>query len=587
MKSLLRRAHSCALLAGTACAALHSAAPANAQNTTAPKERYYIGDGQIDLYSGSFKYSNMDISIGPPEGGMALTRYNQVRGSYGGSFGTDSAHSLEVRMYRQAIRLDSAGASQPDYQFTIVIGRTTKGFYWQRYSWQSQAVLTAVDGATLAVPSTTGGPPYVYTAADGTVINFDTLGVGHCNQAGYGAFCSQASSVTTAAGAKTMFEYDLVSDTRRLRLVRNNHGFGIGFDYNGVGSLDVSKACALNLAVHQASIAAPCPAGAPAATYTYGGDLATYTNPAGETTNYTISGGAILTIRSPGSSTNDLTVEYHPVSARVVKQTYANGAAWTYAYQQTASPYEEDSQLNVWTEVTSPLGNKVKHTFFSGGSSQPSEVKDELLRATTFAYIINNPHLVWKKFEPEGNETRYAYDARENVTETRRIAKPNSGIADIVSTAAYPATCASQKTCNKPLSTTDSRGGTTDYVYDAAHGGVLSATGPAVNGVRPQVRYTYGQKYAGVNNGGGIVQAATPMWVVVEEAQCMTAASCTGGADEVKTAYDWGTYQSGPLMLRGKVVDPGGLNLRTCYGYDARGNRISETEPKAGLQSCP
>jgi YD repeat-containing protein len=77
------------------------------------------------------------------------------------------------------------------------------------------------------------------------------------------------------------------------------------------------------------------------------------------------------------------------------------------------------------------------------------------------------------------------------------------------------------------------------------------------------------------------------MWVVVEEAQCMTAASCTGGADEVKTAYDWGTYQSGPLMLRGKVVDPGGLNLRTCYGYDARGNRISETEPKAGLQSCP
>lgn len=41
------------------------------------------------------------------------------------------------------------------------------------------------------------------------------------------------------------------------------------------------------------------------------------------------------------------------------------------------------------------------------------------------------------------------------------------------------------------------------------------------------------------------------------------------------------------LILRGTVVDAGGLSLRTCTSYDALGNKISETKPRAGLASCP
>jgi hypothetical protein len=71
------------------------------------------------------------------------------------------------------------------------------------------------------------------------------------------------------------------------------------------------------------------------------------------------------------------------------------------------------------------------------------------------------------------------------------------------------------------------------------------------------------------------------------------AAPCAAGAaDEVRIGYDYGP-DSGPnnLLLRGMTVTAhdgiGIVTLRTCYGYDARGRRISETRPNANLTSCP
>ena len=71
------------------------------------------------------------------------------------------------------------------------------------------------------------------------------------------------------------------------------------------------------------------------------------------------------------------------------------------------------------------------------------------------------------------------------------------------------------------------------------------------------------------------------------------AAPCAAGAlDEVRTAYDYGP-NSGPnnLLPRGQAVtaEAGGqlVTHRTCYGYDARGRRISETQPNANLSTCP
>ena len=88
--------------------------------------------------------------------------------------------------------------------------------------------------------------------------------------------------------------------------------------------------------------------------------------------------------------------------------------------------------------------------------------------------------------------------------------------------------------------------------------------------------------------------------MVTQESRCIAGAphasgtGCALANDEVITAYDYGP-NSGPnnLLLRGVTVTAptgngsGTLTSRTCYSYDSRGNRISETGPGAAPASCP
>src|SRR3569623_523702 len=197
---------------------------------------------------------------------------------------------------------------------------------------------------------------------------------------------------------------------------------------------------------------------------------------------------------------------------------------------------------------------------------------------------------------PEGDGVAYVRDARGNPIETHIMAKTGSGIPDIVSTASYPATCTNFLTCNLPTWTRDAKCNQTDFTYDATHGGVLTQTGPAdANGIRPQTRYTYVQRYAWIlNSSGGYVHADGPIWLLDSESFCRASAA-TGnpsapciGNDEVKTSYEYGP-DSGPnnLYLRGKAVTADGVTLRTCYGNDRNGRRISETSPRGTGASCP
>ena len=119
---------------------------------------------------------------------------------------------------------------------------------------------------------------------------------------------------------------------------------------------------------------------------------------------------------------------------------------------------------------------------------------------------------------------------------------------------------------------------------------MLTKTEAAVNGTRPQTRYTYVQRNARDVNGTALTP---PVWVLASEEYCKTTAAsgsgCAGGAsDEVVTTYDYGPT-TGPnnLLLRGTVVDPTGLNLRTCYTYDQYGRKISETQPLGTGSTCP
>ena len=283
----------------------------------------------------------------------------------------------------------------------------------------------------------------------------------------------------------TTFEYDIANSVRRLRLVRTDRGFALGFNYQSASSWTINKVCAVDLASNYVTAAAPCPVGVPAATYAYTGpndfQLATYTDPAAQATTYTYDAltAGIATITNPGSVSPDLTNTYHPTSYKLISQTYANGATWTYTYEDQDTDWETYPN-NDWNQVTDPLSHVTLHTFLnSTGPGAPASVTDPLLRTTQFLYWNGFAGNLQRRTEPEGNYLHNTYDARRNITEMRRVAKTGSGIPDIVTTASFPATCTNQKTCNQPTATTDARSNVTDYTYSTTHGGVLTETGPA------------------------------------------------------------------------------------------------------------
>ena len=98
---------------------------------------------------------------------------------------------------------------------------------------------------------------------------------------------------------------------------------------------------------------------------------------------------------------------------------------------------------------------------------------------------------------------------------------------------------------------------------------------------------TYVQKSAYIKNSGGtLVSTGLPIWLPDTETLCQTyagssTATCDTGAPITVTSYEYGANGTADnLLLRGKVVTSGGVSLRTCYGYDARGRKIWETSPR-------
>lgn len=258
-----------------------------------------------------------------------------------------------------------------------------------------------------------------------------------------------------------------------------------------------------------------------------------------------------------------------------------DGTYFTFAFQLTPDP----------VEITDPLGRKTVQDFCdpNAAANLPPDEIDRCLVAPTVQSIT----------DPEGGKTYYTWDyGVRQPTKIRHVPKPGAPLApgdptEIVMQAEY--LCSASPCFTKPTKVIDARGNATDIEYSTVHGGILTESLPAdASGVRLVRRYSYVQRYAWVlGSGGGYVQGAAPVWLLDNVRYCRTSATsgggCAGGAaDEVVTSYDYGP-DSGPnnLWLRGQVVTAGGVSLRTCYGYDAQGNRISETKPRAGLAVCP
>lgn len=293
-----------------------------------------------------------------------------------------------------------------------------------------------------------------------------------------------------------------------------------------------------------------------------------------------------LIVSTPG--TNDqlkagpgyIACDDHPNLGSVTR----NQQTWTYAYEQCVA---EERGVSWYLTRTDPQGRTIKLRQLSA-YSMPDQYTDELGRESSFAA---SPTVGYAGFGyTEGNDVGKSLSSR-NALAGRYLRGKNGGT--ISTSASYDPVCSNLITCNRPNTTTDAKGNVTSYTYNPVHGGVLTVTGPAVNGVAPQTRYEYAQKYARLMTAsGGHAPAASPIWMLVREKFCRTTqgsvSGCAGGgADEVVTEYDYGP-DSGPnnLLLRGVAVTADGQTRRTCFSYDQMGRKISETKSRAGLASC-
>ena len=649
----------CALLSAACLAAPASAQPpgggeARQATVTPPAERLATTPTGVDMRSGQYAYNQTDLSIGEDNetGGLALTRsMNAGVPGHANSFANFS-HNWDIMIWEKMVDIDEGRyqGTGPDYRMHVAFGGRSETFEsrgedtgYQQVSnnWRAQLAYAsgARESATVA---------YTYTASDGTTALFRPLGNGDCASV---LRCAYVSRISHPDGTRFDFEYDPGAGPTRLRAVTSNRGYALLLQYGGgADSNHVVSACVINLALTAKPADNACPAspqGAGSYAYTTFESkrrLASATDAAGAVSSFTyarVSGTLRMGFVRPGDTgawmTNRLTewTDNEGVAKELVDaQDFVDGTAtsifWTWAPQvgdevaQIAGGNYRDQagsstevQFGFWPRPApySPQPLNVGDILWQITPS-PASIVDPLGRTTTSDYC---DRAVWAALAgqarrclvsllqsftgPDGRVTELSYDGvtTRNVTQVRRKAVPGSlgpggqPLADIVTSATYA--CANNVVCNKPASTTDANGNVTSYSWDLVHGGPLTETGPAVNGISPQTRHSYAQRQAWIANGsGGWAAAGPPIWVRTATSTCRTSAAtgnpCATAGDEVLTQYDYGP-DTGPntLLLRGQTVTAtdGGVatTLRTCYAYDARGRRIGETQPEANPASCP
>ncbi|HBK93292.1 MAG TPA: hypothetical protein DDZ68_16650 [Parvularcula sp.] len=391
--------------------------------------------------------------------------------------------------------------------------------------------------------------------------------------------------ITYPAGEVVNFNYkEVVIDgikAVRLQSITNNLGYAIHLEYarNGaplIGEVEewqtLRKATGFDSTVvtNCAPLADICtiPASWPRVEFTgpYS-RVDSMTDGLGQTSTFSHdTNGRLTAVRLPGtaSPTNNFSYTYN--ADGTVDTVTANGAVWD---------YNSTTADNIRTlRVEGPTDNDViviSNTLFgriesvaTGATGAPAAGG----QITTYAYEPNGPYRLQRITAPEGNYSEFGYDTRSNIVSTTLVAKPGSGIPNIVTSATYPATCANPKTCNKPTSTTDALGKTTDFTYDGTHGGLLTvlAPAPATGGIRQQITYAY------TSNAG--------VWRASTATTCATAQVCAGTANEAKITIAYGTHLLPSSISFGS--GDGSLTASTSYSYTSAGDVATIDGPLPG-----
>lgn len=561
----------CALILGVLLALL-AAAPARAQYE--PPKQMTLSPTGVDLTKARFTYKAVDLSVGPLTLERSYIGGPAVEGS--SHFGLNWTHNYATFVIEKTqAKMDG---------IYVVIGRGVVHFTYAS-SFGYSCFNPDCDGATLNL--STGGA-YVYTDAQGNAYTFNpsvkVLAPGNSRRS------QRIARIDYADGHTLTYTYS----GSQLRQIASNYGYSLVFEYGASGY--ISRACGYNRAVTAVTTASTCVGAALAASYGYAPatwvNLTSVVDALGQTWGYDYQGTSNMSkmtcVRQVNSSACLITGNPAPTGGAAYQQTTPDGAVWSFS---VSGKDPEDVQLPgeppamSFGSYTGPEGIAVNAQFGAG----------------LLDYYVQNGRttsLQWDGVDlvglthPEGNSVGYTYRAGQTVS-TGWGAKPGSGLATIATSMGFAeqSHCPTlpRKICNKPIWSEDYKGNRTDFTYEAAHGGVRTETGPAVGGVRPQVRYEYAPRRAWISSGGGYAPEAVSIYLPSRKAFCATGAAsgwgCALPGDEVVTTYDYGP-DSGPsnLLLRSETVTAGGVARRTCYGYDWQGNKISTTRPNGLCQ---
>lgn len=596
--------------AGLGILALLAASPLAAQSTTDGRDAFpaifTVSPKGVNLQTGRFTYSKTDLSIGP---------LNFVR-SYGGPrvplVGPNGAPDPNARKgwthnFAHGTYTSFQGANGSQAVVHFVVPGQTYSFFASAQLPASFLNLASAD-ATGSVPSLIGQDLKLETK-NGDIFYFYKHPALQQLSGASVPLIQVLRRAEYADGSSLDYTYNSNGQTRS---VVSNRGYAIVMDYNSLGS--VSTVCGYNLTNTVVNSSTNCIGAALKVSYEYivGPLISRVVDPSGQAITIGYTAGFPSCISIANSSTCEIsnvfgTLPGEPAGLartdQVRRQTTATGDVWKYDYDPgniyvgpDQPPTANEPQI-IYAYMTDPLDRETVGTYRNGFV----ELIESPQGPTRYQFSGTVP---MKLTYPAGNSTIYNRDDYQNLLSRVTMPIPGTNQAPLTITQSFPAInytnillpfgcdALSVKLCTKPRSRTDERGNVTDYTYAPEHGGVLTETLPAVNGIRPQTRYTYAQRYAWIKDASGaFIRAATPVWVVTQKSYCKAGAAsgagCATAGDEVKTAYDYGP-DTGPnnLLLRGTVDDAGGLNLRTCYSYDWRGNKVSETLPRAGLAVC-
>lgn len=599
MMKLKRVAAALLLLVG-----ISQLAPASAQSQPEPYRN--IDEYGVDVSTGTFNFVMPALSAG----GIDYRRYWTRSGwndQWGGTLREETASGARTVTIRRGgiseiFKLVSGNwVSQKGNGGTLTRTTVMLGHYDYQYrdSAGNQIHFVSVGREALAPDDS---PPEFFTTSGDS--GYCTAGERKFSDSSPSVVCAVPDLMEMADGSKYNLWWDYQTTdcnavsvpgypiagtyschlNYRLRQIRGSAGYSIGFDYASpiAGTTAWYRKTKVVLADRAASYCSEydsCTASGPANIYsTPASGTQQVVDSNGGTWTFTFDASYRMTsIKRPGDTSASTTIAYY-TNSKVASVT-KDGVTKTYSWSTSGG-----NDVLDMTGGTSGGGTVTTNP----SQGQPGTIENAASNTVTNTYDVNNR--LTRTALPEGNYVNYTYDGRGNVTETRRVAKSGSGLADIVTTANYDTVCSFAVKCNQPNYVIDPLGNRTDYTYSTTHGQVtrIQLPSPDVDaagtetGTRPEINYGYTALYAKEKNASGVlVNVATPQYKVTTITTCASAATCAGTANESKVTIEYNT----PNLQVTKVTTASGngaISSSVAYAYDARGNLTSVDGPLAG-----